>query len=537
MWVYKQDSLRNRLRLRAAVGNWLDYWLFLHAEETHPVWCNRPLGLRQLAAAALQSNAKYDYTLRKALADEALRATKLLPFLSGVPPVPTGDLAAASGWEAAWLDWFQAVSATALESLVHELATATSRALAAQDYSTAFFLTRRLAAEVTEDDWSHTGRFIEIKRALCDSGSFADREPDLAEFTDVLTSAFSPGSTSRFTVTVPVASTKVTRTVARIFHRGPRLLLESKAEGPDVLTGIEIDTDARRADEAAAFALEVARKVLDDLRLLFYVRTHLSGSVLVNKAESEESVYLSLPQPFWSKAPGRREVPRLPRKFNEVLSMLPEEESARWNAARWHLSQAFADWAEDSHTAAAHLWQALEAYSLPGGWRNVFDLIPTYLEQAVPAMGEHLATRVSLQARELNSIGQPCDWYYWVAKNVPFRTWLGRVLNAGSFNCYDRWSSPPAPMVLFHKDLGLLQVVNRRLWNSAEPWMEKRLEADLTLLYGLRNKAVHGGQPVLPRRMARYLGQTAAEVLFGVMASRAESIRSASVAPTGCEPS
>ncbi|MBL7205370.1 MAG: hypothetical protein ISS63_13755 [Desulfobacteraceae bacterium] len=47
--------------------------------------------------------------------------------------------------------------------------------------------------------------------------------------------------------------------------------------------------------------------------------------------------------------------------------------------------------------------------------------------------------------------------------------------------------------------------------------MERRIESNLALLYGLRNKAVHAGAPILPHRMARYLGQLAAEVIFTLM--------------------
>lgn len=47
--------------------------------------------------------------------------------------------------------------------------------------------------------------------------------------------------------------------------------------------------------------------------------------------------------------------------------------------------------------------------------------------------------------------------------------------------------------------------------------MEKRLRADLTLLYALRNKIVHEGTRILPQRMAAYLAQLGAEIILTTM--------------------
>jgi len=55
--------------------------------------------------------------------------------------------------------------------------------------------------------------------------------------------------------------------------------------------------------------------------------------------------------------------------------------------------------------------------------------------------------------------------------------------------------------------------------------MERRLESDLQLLYGLRNAAVHRGRRVLGRSMTMYLGQLGAEILLSVMDTRATALR------------
>jgi len=532
MWVYKQNSLRNRIQLTPTVGGWLDYWLFLHSEEAHPVWSNRPLGLRQLAQAAPNSTSYHDSTLRLQLAREASDVVKLSPFLKGLATPPTSIPATKYRWNRAWLHWFdKLIKDKDVASIVEDLSAALLSALQAGNWRTVYFLTRRLAAEVIEDDWSHHERFIAVNTAMCESGAFSQRELAALPFVDTLRGCLSPPSVKQFTVTVPFAPTPITETIVRAFRSGPRLVLDRRADAadaPPLLTGIAVEVEAAHVGQAAAFALGAAREALDRLRLIHYVRTHLSGSVAA-RAGSDASIFLSLPQPFWSKASGRRKVPRLPKRFNSIVAQLPRDESSRWNAAHWHLSRALADWAEDSHTASAHIWQALEAFAppvrpphgVPTALAKVSALVPDYLRWAIPEMGDHLGSRVSLQARELATVGVTCDWYRFDSTRVSLRTWLARVLGVGSRNRHTTWSSPPAPVILFDESVGLLQAVDRRLRSvTAEPWMERRLQADLALLYGIRNKAVHHGERVLSRRTARYLGQLGAELLLGVMAAR-----------------
>ena len=72
MWVYVKESLRKRLELNPIIGFWLDYWLFLHMEETHPIWNARPLGLKITAQAALESNTRQSRALRLQLKREVI---------------------------------------------------------------------------------------------------------------------------------------------------------------------------------------------------------------------------------------------------------------------------------------------------------------------------------------------------------------------------------------------------------------------------------------------------------------------------------
>jgi hypothetical protein len=407
--------------------------------------------------------------------------------------------------------------------ILSEIATALSSAMNAQDLGLLTFLTRRLAAEVTEDDWSHHQKFIRVKAMLCDSGDFERRMPEPDEFVSVLMNCLADDQPRVFGVRVPIAPVPIPKVVTRSFKKSRAVL--SKAEGADaqdVLSGVETEVTAASNGDAAAKGLDVARFTLDRLRLTHYVRTHLQGPVVVRDLTTDAVTYLALPQPFWSKAPGRREVPAQPAYFHQAVRRLPDGAASNWRSAQWHLSQALADWAEDSHTAAAHIWQALESFA-PGGFGSVAALAPEYLRGVVPKMAQHIATRISLQVHELRTIGYECDWYYWVSKRVSLEQWMNRVLRPGSSNCYVQWASPPAPAVVFSPRIGLLQITHRRLRNELnELWMERRIAADFALLYGLRNKAVHRGQRVFSRRMARYLGQLGLEVLLGVMGDRAQ---------------
>jgi hypothetical protein len=47
--------------------------------------------------------------------------------------------------------------------------------------------------------------------------------------------------------------------------------------------------------------------------------------------------------------------------------------------------------------------------------------------------------------------------------------------------------------------------------------MERRLSADLALLYALRNSIVHTGVPIFSQRYASYLGRTGADIIMDLM--------------------
>ena len=291
-----------------------------------------------------------------------------------------------------------------------------------------------------------------------------------------------------------------------------------------MLSGIRLEITAAHPGEAALLSAKTIATLLDNLRLAFHVRTHMYGDLIVRRVIDGFTTNLPLPHPFWERRLQLRKIPRLPNKFNRVIQSLPADEHIRWNAAKWHMSQAFSTWAEDAHGAAAHIWQALEAF-VPGvgGWRRVLNVAPEFINLAILAMAEQLARQIAHQAREFRRVFSEDelrpDWYYWEPHRVELRKWIGRVLDKRSTTYYERWARPRAFDSLFSPTVGSLQVIGRKLLGG-EHWMETRLKDDLRLLYALRNKVVHSGERILPLQMAVHLGQIGAEVIFTMMGAR-----------------
>lgn len=181
---------------------------------------------------------------------------------------------------------------------------------------------------------------------------------------------------------------------------------------------------------------------------------------------------------------------------------MPAHDAARWGAARWHLSQAFAGWSEDVHSSAAKVWQGLEAFA-PGNTKplvRVQEVGVTYLSSACRHMASHLKTTLSQQRQAL----------------------VAHTERNSGHPALDEFKPP----LLFDRDTGLLGVMSRRLRRpDSEAWMDTRLGSDLALLYALRNKVVHSGTRVLPDRMAAYLASVGAEIIFALMNASASELK------------
>jgi hypothetical protein len=228
----------------------------------------------------------------------------------------------------------------------------------------------------------------------------------------------------------------------------PNLLVEADVGGNARLTGVTYRVSAAHPEIAVDQAMGYVGTLLDALRLRFYVRTHVYGAAKVLDTSNSSETWISLPQPFWTKHGGRRTVPRLPAKFPSVVKKLPEGERSHWYAARWHLSQAFADWAEDPHGAATKCWQALEAFA-PGHAQplpRVVTLIERYLAVEIPTLCQHIASHVTSQAIKLEQLFEPSgdypDWHCWLPYRASVDEWFNRVLIPKYLrvsNYYETW--------------------------------------------------------------------------------------------------
>lgn len=503
MWVFRGDSLVHRLDLDETLGWWLDYWLFLHCDDTHPVWCARPLGLRSLARAALASEAPTDWTLRERLKYETVEVGKMSPFIDIIPKLPSIPLVVdGSSWSGAWIEWFSKMAACDPTAIAQNLIGALCAALAKRQTREAAFLSRRLAAELGSEGWSERHLSMTAKSLLLDSGDWAHRPIDQDALAEALHSAFADASGRYYTVIFTVLPVQVTKQIVNTVGRGNRLILEDDGDRLRV-TGIKNTVHAIHAEQAVMKSHRVAVSMLENLRLSFYIRSNLYGAARVVEDATGAESWVSLAQPFWTKRQFARKVPCFPPGgFAELLNQLSAHDAARWSAARWHLSQAFAGWSEDVHSSAAKVWQGLEAFA-PGNKKalvRVQEVGATYLSSICQEMDSHLKAALFQQRRAL----------FVQKEQHPGNPVLPEF----------------KPALLFDRDTGLLGVTSRRLKRpNSEVWMDARIGSDLALLYALRNKVVHSGIQILPDRMAAYLASVGAEIIFALMNASANGIK------------
>jgi len=184
MWVYKGESLGHRLQLSPNLGFWLDYWLFLHSDETHPIWCARPLGLKAIAGSALNSNSLGEGVVREQLKQELQDLIKCKSYVEILPKIPSYEITVNDKrWKEGdkWWLWFaEVMEKVNTEDLIESLANALAKALSHKDLKEATFLTRKLASELGGENWSMRQLFLEVKERICDSGLYDNKDLDEA---------------------------------------------------------------------------------------------------------------------------------------------------------------------------------------------------------------------------------------------------------------------------------------------------------------------------------------------------------------------
>jgi hypothetical protein len=525
MWIYSGEALEHRLRLHPGIGFLLDYWLLLHGEDTHPIWCARPLGIQELGRVALKCRAGHDVAIKRQLIQEVRHVFRLLSALREfLPLLPEEIPASAQEWPDEWLRWFDTFQRADPAPFVQGMVDALGDALTGGDLSRAAFLLRRLSAELGEDDWSKHQLASTLLNSACLSGSFDDGKINESRVADAFSPLLATRGKRKYEVLLSVAPVHIpARTAKKPFSKfGAEIVLDRDPDNQRIITGIQSVVEASHPNHAVSEAHSAAIRVLDALRLRDYVHTNLYGKASIRDLSEETELLLPLRQPFWTPKSHRRSPPTMPMRYNALADRFDISGREQWYAARWHLSQAFAGWAEDVHGAAAKVWQAMESF-VPGKAPAVIRALgDAYLRGVSFDVAPFLATRINQQGWNLRELlkrtGETSDWHCWDSQKYSVEKWMGRVLDHRSFNNFSRWSRPQAPLVAFDPAVGLVQIISRRLrYPESEIWMERRVRADLALLYGLRNRVVHRGSRVFSARMAEYLGQLGLEVLLGVM--------------------
>lgn len=521
MWVYTKNALKERLRMPSSLGLWLDYWLFLLAEDTHPAWCARPLGMSAVARLAHQyTHSRYDKTIRRQLKAEVQSLLNQGLALAPSPRVPTA-LLNDDDWPKEWTQWFKSfLSSSSFQAdLTKQLYGKLTEAINSNNEEAVLKWTSLLVNEITGQGRS---RRELLQRAIgrCCSG-YSDLSEDPKT---VIAEVVFPEAERQFTVTVPLISPPVSGRVRRRIGRFPttELIFGTSTADGEPLIGIGYQITTFHAEAAALEARTRTRMILERLRLRHYVMASVAGNLKVTEEPAGVVTDIPFQQPFWVPERSKRGVPRIPPHIARCTSAIEMADQPRWLASLWHLSEAMARWQEDVHSAAAEIWQALEAFGpeRQQALERGLEVKYWYLTEVGGDLLDNMAHKFSLQCKVLHNLmqesGGESPWFYYDSTrwHGP-EDWLSEVTNPSSGCFCGCWHDPEAPHLLFDSQYGKLYEVRELLCNKPPPnWVEERLDSDLRLLYGLRNAIIHKGDRTMSENLARYLGQVGLEVLL-----------------------
>lgn len=532
MWVYTRNDASLRLAMSRDEGYWIDYWLFLHAEETDRIWSCRPLGLRSLATLALNARLPTDRALLKSVCEDLESYRSLGHHLpTNLPDERATVSMTAPYWSREWVSWLVHAQETGFcEQFRKNLGLNLVTSVGSRPLAEVAFLSRRLASELADYRPSNRATLQLALRTVLRASPSEQIQTRLEQCIDI------DEEDIDYNVRIPLLPTSISnRASAWRYHEKVSLEL---GDAPDyarqrrLLTGLNISVCAADPERATAQATKILRDVLLQLRLQHYVRTHPAGAAEVRRASADDSLTpISLPQPFWTPKPGRRGVATVPRTPYA-------DEADRWNAARRHLALAISVWQEDVHFAASIVWQAIESF-----FRKRINGLGPELDryvQCVPMKSLHyFVTCLNQQRHAYYTIGNARhaeNWYYWNENNVDLLKWLGRVTHPYSTNHWSLWSDPGAPAVFFDTNVGLLQILGRHIRQVSQMhWLMPRLTTDLYYLYGLRNAQVHRGQSLGTDQWVSHLGRLGMEFLiFSMDDSIRSRTKAAEVAGRAC---
>jgi hypothetical protein len=512
------------------LGFWYDYWLFLHADETHGIWSSRPLGLTSIAEMSRDLHPSVDRVLTEAIAAELEGYRRLSAYLPIAPPVSEGLIKVRGGHQIAsdWQDWLkEAGSPENLAALMSTFRQALEDAVEAADVPTIAFLSRRLSSELSS--------LIPSKRVLVQRALSCLRSEDALTTREILDRVATQPPDREFVVRFKVGPVPVSTRFFRVQTAPPstRLVIEAPPADqpgePAKLTGIDVRVLSCDPEHALIDALRDCRETLHQLRVRHYIRTHLIHAARVEHCGDGRHTWLSLEQPFWTPKSGRRALPRLPPKFHRLRTRVGPAAGMQWNAMRWHVSQAIAHWPEDIHGAASQVWQAIEGFA--GGRDHVGEgLIEDYLTCLRGELLEYLATRLSFQRSAYYRATGGCDWRGWDVTKVASENWAARIYDRRSSNYHGTWKKPAAPALLFDQEVGLLRTVWDCYRGRRTPgWMRRRCALDFDHLYAIRNAVVHKGTRVGGDRWAAHLGRLGLECILSVARVMGEALEASSV--------
>lgn len=508
MFIYSRTDRSLYANLTSFRQGWLDYWLYLHGDESSACLAARPISPWFLANAIRGASAGVDNALLNAAQSIARRL--IISSQKTLPSAPVMRIVRKQGQsfvvEPIWRRWAESVISTPQLSYREDLLQLLRAAEASNDFRLAAFASRRLAAELAANDWSAKALFGKARFSLLQ----LDQAPDA-----VLREVFDQSKAQQeFVVELDFAHVFAPGAVAkRRLSTGMALITSKRPEElPHIpshrIEGLRCTVTADEMNQAVVKAVDLAANVIHDFRIRDYVRTHLTGTARVLTAEGGTS-WFSLPQPFWTPGPGRKEVPRLPAR---TLA----ENDPTWAAGLEHLAIALALWVESPHGAASGVWQALESVGL----RH-----PALMKQ-VEEVARLIADReLSYAARKFNAFRLAMvpyrnveDWYFWSDK-YPATKWAGRIFDSRSPNNAGTWKDAP-PLAWFDLSDGVLA----NLWRASaglSTWFVARLHEDLSLLYAVRNAFVHKGSRFGNRRFAEHVARVGLECFVSLAVQRA----------------
>jgi hypothetical protein len=552
MWMYTNtdDSLQNRLWLDDGLGTWLDYWLFLHSDDTHSIWSSRPIGIKAIADAALLCKEK-DIVLFDQLQLEIkswLDLNEGLTILA--PPNEPKYTGKVRVWSEKWELWLKAIQEIDQRTLDNEIVQKVAKSLGKRDFAKAFKWTRTLASELGSRNLSQRYLYRVAKNLLCDSGRYKEKKMDQDDLYIAITNTLLDQAEFSYQISIKSEDLHLTNTqlakVNTLIQSGKLdaevtliVLYESGDEyKKNILKGFQIVINAAHPQQAFDGALDVVASIST---LISHFRGHpqvklsepkKGDAVVINQQTLvTESKRLFFPRILWDVTTGskRSELNTYPPKFSRFKLGLSDEEVNAWKKVLDRSRQVKDNWCNYPYRSAADIWQLLEMFSSSRGEKKPVVHIVNHLFDYLPKDAlEFLAERISYQSNVIANLqGSRPTWDFWDSKRQPqIDKWVGCVLeNPDSKSHFTKWSNPNFPIVAFDEREGLVQVMSRAKSNvdkgsedKSLKLMKSRLESDLTLLCGaIRHKENHDAEKVFPDTIVRYLGRVGFEALFMIM--------------------